>query len=135
MTEQQTLTLADFLLARIAEDEAAVHGIEHGFDWDPRARESRAADERGLEWINPSDQWSDTYRLDVPSDRILAECEAKRRIVELANEASGLDMSVDLDRRVGTRDTVAEPYVGDLILRALALPYADHADYRDEWRA
>lgn len=66
--------------------------------------------------------------------RMLAEVTAKRRIVELAEEATGLDMQVDNEFRVGSRDSEAEPYVGDLILRLLALPFADHPDYDDSWR-
>jgi hypothetical protein len=27
-----------------------------------------------------------------------------------------------------------EPYIGDQILRALALPFANHPDWREEWR-
>jgi hypothetical protein len=65
---------------------------------------------------------------------LLAECEAKRRIIELAPDATGLDAQVDSEFRVGWRDTATEPYIGDVILRALALPYADHPDFRDEWR-
>jgi hypothetical protein len=65
--------------------------------------------------------------------RVLAECEAKRRIIDLAEEASGFDMAVDNDRRVGPRDMVEEPYIGDQILRALAQPYRDHPDWREEW--
>ena len=64
--------LAEFLLARIAEDESAAHAIDEGFDSDPRAREHQAAEDRGLEWINPSIEWSDTYRLAVPAARVLA---------------------------------------------------------------
>jgi hypothetical protein len=67
--------------------------------------------------------------------RELAEVDAKRRILdEVVDEATGLDMSVDGDRRVGPRDTTTEPYLGTVLLRLLALPYADHPDYREEWR-
>jgi hypothetical protein len=65
--------------------------------------------------------------------RVLAECAAKGRIVELADEATGLDMRVDSEWAVGARDEVAEPYVGDSILRALASVYADHADFDPRW--
>lgn len=65
---------------------------------------------------------------------VLAECEAKRKVVESADEATGLDMQVDAEFRVGRRDVNAEPYLGDVILRHLAMPYADHPDYRPEWR-
>jgi hypothetical protein len=49
--------------------------------------------------------------------RVLAECEAKRRIV----------------------DSEGSPYVEGHVpatrtLRFLALPYADHPDYRQEWK-
>jgi hypothetical protein len=64
---------------------------------------------------------------------VLADLAAKRRLIELAEEATGLDMSVDLDRRVGPRDEVAEPMLGNLILRVLCLPFADHPDYQQEW--
>lgn len=66
--------------------------------------------------------------------RALADVTAKRKVVELAEEATGLDMQVDSEFRVGSRDSEAEPYVGDLILRQLALPYASHPDYDEGWR-
>ena len=84
-----TTTLTDFLLARIAEDQADAR--EHATGW----------------WPN---LW-----------RAKAECEAKRRIVE----------SVSHDYRWN------KDHAGDLaqmVLDLLALPYADHPDYREEWK-
>ena len=66
-------------------------------------------------------------------DRVLAECEAKRLIVELAYEATGLDMTNDLDRAITARADSGVEFVGERILRALALPYADHPAFRPEW--
>lgn len=66
--------------------------------------------------------------------RILAEVGVKRQVIELAEHASALDVDVDGQFRIGARDTVTEPYIGDEILRHLALPYADHPDYREDWR-
>lgn len=80
--------LTDFVLARIAEDEADAEGIN---------RHRIYADER----------WT--------ADRVRADCEAKRRFVREA------------------QDQVSE-YFSRFILETLALPYADHPDYRDEWR-
>jgi hypothetical protein len=54
------------------------------------------------------------------AERLLAECEAKRRIVE---EIEGTRAPATYTTRLLT------------ILMHLALPYADHPDYRDEWRA
>jgi len=61
--------------------------------------------------------------------RILREVAAKRAIIEAADEATGYDMQVDGEFRVGSRNMVEEPYVGDVILRALAAAYSDHPDY------
>ncbi|NHP18122.1 hypothetical protein G8767_31810 [Rhodococcus sp. IC4_135] len=73
--------------------------------------------------------------MNVPgtSARTRREVAAKRAIIEAADEATSCDMSVDSDRRVGSRNMVEEPSVGDLILRALASVYSDHPDYRTEW--
>jgi hypothetical protein len=65
--------------------------------------------------------------------RVLREVAAKRAIMELADEATGLDLTVDNDRRVEPRDEADEPYVGDLILRQLAAVYSDHPDYNSKW--
>ncbi len=100
------MTLTDFLLARIAEDEAA---------WLPAATQPRRAGK-------------------THARRHLAECEAKRRIVELHPPrethrgypyCGGCLQSEEDDRAL---------YYDCPTLRALALPYADHPDYRDEWK-
>ncbi len=49
--------------------------------------------------------------------RVLAECEAKRRIVDQLGDAAW-----------------SSDAVRDHVLGNLALPYVDHEDYRDEWR-
>lgn len=60
--------------------------------------------------------------------RVLAECEAKRRIVErfarLEGRAAKFPNLVNGGEVAVMRLTVTD----------LALPYADHPDYRDEWR-
>jgi hypothetical protein len=91
------VTLTEFLLARIAEDEATAQGWQVG------------------SIVNPA--------------RALAECEAKRRIIDGAVEVARVDLNepVDPDDQ-GLRD------VGVKILCALALPYADHPDYLPEWK-
>jgi hypothetical protein len=67
-------------------------------------------------------------------DRTLREVAAKRRILdEVVDEATSLDMSVDGDRRVGSRDMVAEPYIGHILVKLMALPYAGQPGYREEW--
>lgn len=93
------MTLPDFLLARIAEDEAEAQkgALRAGVGTGPRYR-------------------------------IVAECGARRRIVELHDGV--------LKRELAARDASAlgaDLMHGD-VLRLLALPYADHPDYRQEWR-
>lgn len=95
--------LADFLLARIAEDEAAVtEGLKPDFmDNEPTYYSSFGAHR---------DDWG-LWTFHVPPARVLAECDAKRRII-----------TWDADQPVERG-----------ILALLALPYADHPDYDAEW--
>jgi hypothetical protein len=105
----ETLTLSDFLLARYAED---VREIEEGVRLKLAGR-----------------RWGKTLltrrRLDV---------EGKRKIVELhGQEMSWMDSPTGTPRPIcmlcGT-DDVTYPC---RTLRALALPFVDHPDYRQEW--
>lgn len=88
---------------------------------------------------NPAFDWRPTpgdegSHLSCHPHFILRDVKAKRRLIDLAKEATSLDMTVDGDRRIGSRDTDAEPYLGDQMLQFLALAYADRSGYREEWR-
>lgn len=147
------MTLAEFLLARIAEDEAAARAASPGpwtygdiesvaggslYDpdvmiagvhWDPegegppvrRTRPAKEADANGHHIA----RWDPA--------RVLAECEAKRQIVEMFAEEY-------TETRDGLRrQRMTEPEFWRVLdmertLGFLALPYADHPDYRSEWR-
>lgn len=101
---QHTMTLTDFLLARIAEDEAdapSVHEV------------SRCT---AMEWGGNTSNACDCGW----PEGIKSECEAKRRIVDWA---APLVSGVRHENEDG-RD----------LLCLLALPYADHPDCREEWR-
>ncbi len=72
---------------------------------------------------------------DFRAPRLLAECEAKRRIMEI----HALEPSDDADRRPGCGNCIAAfswgtEVVGGPCGTLLALA-AVYADYRDEWRA
>lgn len=96
-------TLTDFLLARIAEDEAgAVRQLSEATTQRPQGSSARE--------IGPDAAGSPT--------RVLAECDAKRRWIDWVEHES-------------TSDLTAEQRVS---LRYMALPYATHPEYRDEWR-
>ena len=109
--------LAEFLLARIREDEDA-------------ARFNASVDDASLSpcpfHVVGGDCWTPA--------RLLAECESKRRIVALhrGQEVLGAYGS----RVVVWNGSVwtPTPVDGEHTLRLLALPYADHPDFREEWR-
>lgn len=102
-----TLTLTEFLLARIAEDEAAWSG---GIGLATRP---------------------DFARL---SQHMLAECEAKRRIVEMAEaEITAADAKAqDLPTRMFEGGSAF--FAHNTLLR-LATVYSDHPDHREDWSA
>jgi uncharacterized protein DUF6221 len=131
MTEPQTLTLAEFLLARIAEDR----------EW------ARGEFRRQPGWCAVLDGRRAPDPPNSPA-RAMAGCEATRRIVALhAPDAPGAPGTSYEDcvtcaddghieensdgHRSEYRSALSYPCP---TLRALAAPYADHPDYRDEWR-
>ena len=92
--------LAEFLLARIAEDEADV--------------------QKGM------------LRVSGPASayHILADCEAKRRIVEMHRGWHLCPDGREVDATVG--GSIDERQCPTLAL--LALPYADHPEFNEEWK-
>lgn len=104
------MSLAEFLLARIAEDEAAATSASHH----SHLVHDYERDNYGFLWVKTT--------------RVLAECEAKRRIVARCTDRIDVTELRDAERRYisGAPDMD--------MLRLLALPYADHPDCREEWR-
>ena len=113
------MTLGDFLLARIAEDEAVAQAAlapdqmhPYGDQSLPQTRPDQVPDEMrgylGGTWGEHAARWDMT--------RVLAECTAKRGIIteSFANERG------DMDQWEG-------------VLEWLALPYASHPDYDPAW--
>jgi hypothetical protein len=106
------VTLADFLLARIAEDEEA-------------ARCARMSDRDG------GVETGSAHISRWPPPRVLAECEAKRRMISLANSAIA-----EAEAEPGPPSGPlfeARASLAQTMLRAAALPYADHPEYLQEW--
>jgi hypothetical protein len=98
------MTLTEFLLARIAEDEAV-------------ARWGRLVDD-------PSDPDSGMTILRWDHARLIAECESKRRIIDECTGGLKYDVSCG-EGHWGNFEN---------ILRILAAPYADHPDYLPKWK-
>lgn len=153
-------TLADFLLARIAEDEAVAkaagpHGRPLGGHWVSRRPDRPECHVYGdFGWLveGPDVETHDSEWGKAVADhiarhdpaRVLAECEAKRRIVELLeDERQRKDIyNRDFDRGLletdgdfQSRHSANARWAGlEAAARALAMPYADHPDFREEWR-
>lgn len=107
------MTLTEFLLARIAEDEAQAGGmLETGYQ--PPAHSPDDRPEFVPDFYDPP---TDSDRRFVA--RVLVECAAKRRIVGLR----------DSWPQQSDRDEDSDP-----ILRTMATVYADHPDYDQSWR-
>lgn len=105
------MTLTDFLMARIADDEVWWRANREQADWCQECA-VLAQPEPGL----------------MPStNQMLAECEAKRQIISV-HRGSHECPSDDSDCGWWAPADVCPT------LRLLALPYASHPDYREEWR-
>lgn len=130
--------LAEFLRARIADDELNARNADADQPW--------SANMQGdLAWIETQftgrsvasfqrfeDAWHAAWWQPL---RALAECEAKRRIVEhhaRVPDDEG-DPAADLCAVCSANGPDAQGWPCDT-LRLLTLPYADHPDYRSEWR-
>lgn len=117
------MTLTEFLLARIAEDEAAAREVQH---YMPDGGEIHI-------WLTRREGDEERSKKVAPYDpaRVLAECEAKRKIVELryswnlqAEREPVPPIGAILKAQVVTADTV---------LRTLAAIHRDHPDFDPAW--
>lgn len=152
------MTLAEFLLARISEDEAVAHfaagaprprggwgfaGEMVGDRWETRGGgmlyvvgEENGADaglwdDEGCDYMAPAPAVGAHIARHDPT-RVLAECGAKRRIVAVHRYSQdGGHCCAEPDDPFGEKMYWHDPCP---TLAALATIYADHEDYREEWR-
>lgn len=131
------ITITEFLLARIAEDEAMAcdalrprYGSERDkaewlYDGNPSGAFTAGAYTVGeaSSWAKDDYQGGRFARHIVNWDpaRVLAECEAKRGIIDRYENG---------DFEAWWADREYPNYVFPF----LALPYADHPDYQDDWK-
>ena len=122
--------LDEFLLARIAEDKRIATDAARATGRD----QWTVADLPGSG--PPHDQAAEHAARHDPA-RILAECAAKRRLV-LACRDIRPDLHFLGARPRGLADFPLSPsdhhQLAAVTLAVLALPYADHSEYRQEWR-
>jgi hypothetical protein len=119
--------LDEFVLARIAEDKRIAT--------DAAAATGRAEWGDGDASVAPQGGAEHVARFDPA--RVLAECSARRRLV-LACRESRPDLHFLGARPRGMADFPLTPtdqhQLAALTLALLALPYAEHHDFRPEWR-
>jgi hypothetical protein len=116
------MTLADFLLARIAEDEGTAQAALEYLDMVAPDRH-----DYGIAVAHPGV----SHEMRWTPEHVLAECEAKRQIVEAYTIE---DFHYGNSPWDGCGDD-CEWKALEWALKLLALPYASHPDYREEWRA
>lgn len=132
--------LASWLLEQVAEDErVASTAIEQRNRDIARGAfnpggEPKPDDRTVMSW----DDWRGGPGIRMGAERLLADCDAKRRIIDLAFKCEA-----KIDGEWGCCHKPAEIRNGDCpqtpvneieMLRVLALPYADRPGYREEWR-
>ena len=133
------MKLTEFLLSRIAEDEAAASAVPplgHNVDMGGNRQDERFTFGRSLpSSADGMGNWS-PHR-DSPTTqahfarhdpaRVLAECEAKRRIVaDHGPDGNGMKVNGDV-----CSEFEAWPCP---TIQALTAVYADHPDYDEEWK-
>jgi hypothetical protein len=106
------MTITEFLLARIEEDEAYARDIPGRSAFVPMPADAEIVV-----------AYPGSY------DRMLAEAEAKRMIVELHDDG----LKEQIERRDGS--ALGAGLMHDDVIRALASVYAAHPDYQAEWQA
>jgi hypothetical protein len=133
-------TLVGFLRARLAEDEQVARAADSG-PWrvDDPAYPTAIYNRDGHPIISGSQWGGEASIFDDPAApahiarhdpaRVLAEVEAKRRIVHIHSEYD--HGCPEHDGCDGFTFLSAGPC---FTLRLLALPWAGHPDYREEWR-
>ncbi|GFZ77952.1 hypothetical protein GCM10011359_02570 [Nesterenkonia alkaliphila] len=119
MTKETAVTennnpLVAFLLARIEEDEATAGFVRN---------DSPIEETRFCTWATPADQDRDRLVVAVDYQRVLAECVAKRRIIEAYLEVEHHD---------SPQYAAATDYM-ETVLLELASAHADHPDYLPQW--
>lgn len=122
--------LVEFLRVRLRDDEQVARFVEDGPGEVPR---------RGLDPMRISIEGEVRFaHLTVDPARVLREVEAKRRIIELHPHAHWPVKVGPPHLYCETCDVEDGMIGGDgcyrSTLRLLALPFADHPDYREEWK-
>jgi hypothetical protein len=113
------MTLVEFLLARIAEDERSTRSLLQSF----RETREQLKNPKTLGLFMPG--WHDWPQVEKMCARVLAECEVTRQVI--ARTEKGCECHAS-----GDETGYGVGWDWD-VLDAIARPYADHPDYQQEW--
>ncbi len=103
-------SLPKFLRARIDEDEQVARAAQAAA-WEFAVSEPESAASGKADEFSAAQR---TYLLKLGPERMLVECETKRRILEVAKSSSST--------------------VTRALLELMAVPYTSHEDYKKDWR-
>lgn len=137
--------LIEFLRTRLDEDEQTARDALHADAvnpgvWTTEHHNSATHSEPNRCHIaedRSGNYWSVAHEVFIPNAehmarhdpaRVLAEVDAKRRLVSMFAPKLGEDVEAELAKGNDL------PWMGQQALAVLALPYSDHPDYREEWR-
>lgn len=123
-------TLSEFLLARIAEDQDVAETVMSPGLWQEAGDDFERIEDAEGQWAADTIVGNARHIVRWQPARVLAECDAKRRIVE----------QFQRNEQIGHSSNILAPEVRrtnltlEGVLLALALPYADHPEYQETWR-
>jgi hypothetical protein len=129
--------LAEFLLVRVSEDRALAEEALRGRRWVHviEGHTDRVELEFGEGVVcSAQHQAFASHIANWDPERVLAECEVKRRLIDpQIRTARVMDEVVrDDELEYAIARTAAESF--NFTAKLMALPYDDHPDYREEWR-
>ncbi len=119
--------LVAWLRAQLDEDERTAREAEQR-----QTVSRRMIGRRVVEVPNqPLPQWRQSV---WPPARVLREVEAKRRILgEIVGQVSQMEDQID-NEWGSLKYPTTGPFTSDVLVKLLALPYADRPGYQEEWR-
>ncbi|WP_049566833.1 DUF6221 family protein [Streptomyces sp. SBT349] len=132
------MDLIAFVRARLDEDEARARAAaQDGAEWQHDGHAIVALPERDLVALGSQDYIEPEHARHITRHdpaRVLAEVDAKRRIAKLYEDHERLDRETFEAEGQHARSLSSLRAAYWDACRHLALPYASHPDYRQEWK-
>ncbi|MEU3203554.1 DUF6221 family protein [Streptomyces cyaneofuscatus] len=122
--------LVQFLRDRLDEDEQAIEAPETWTEFEESTRGTRRVDvDHSFERVTACTRaWRGVHIARHDPARVLREVDATRRLVHEYAQVADNDIDEPYEYAYGWANGLGRA------VRLLALPYADHPDYRDDWR-